>query len=45
MGGGKSSCANPFKSLYEIPVQTLSGPTTLQEYRGKVLMIVNVASK
>ena len=33
-------------NLYEIPVTTLAGkPTTLAEYKGKVLLIVNVASK
>jgi glutathione peroxidase len=33
-------------SIYDIPVTTLEGtPTTLAEYRGKVLLVVNVASK
>ncbi|URN12479.1 glutathione peroxidase [Streptomyces radiopugnans] len=33
-------------SLYDIPLRTLTGePTTLGEHRGKVLLIVNVASK
>lgn len=33
-------------SIYEIPVTTLDGtPTTLEPYRGKLLLIVNVASK
>ncbi|MCI0385944.1 glutathione peroxidase [Streptomyces sp. CNQ085] len=33
-------------SLYEIPLRTLAGePTTLGEHRGKVLLVVNVASK
>ncbi|MBK6422720.1 MAG: glutathione peroxidase [Gemmatimonadetes bacterium] len=33
-------------SLYDIPVHTLDGaPTTLAPYRGKVLLIVNVASQ
>jgi glutathione peroxidase len=33
-------------SLYDIPVTTIDGePTTLSPYRGKVLLIVNVASK
>jgi len=32
-------------ALYEIPVRLLDGtPTTLEPYRGKVLLIVNVAS-
>lgn len=32
--------------IYEIPVKTIDGTeTTLAEYRGKVLLIVNVASK
>lgn len=33
-------------SVYNIPVQTISGQeTTLNQYQGKVLLIVNVASK
>lgn len=33
-------------SIFEIPVQTLTGEsTTLERYRGKVLLIVNVASQ
>ena len=33
-------------SLYEIPVSTIAGePTTLAPYKGKVLLVVNVASK
>ncbi|MCE9601783.1 MAG: glutathione peroxidase [Gemmatimonadetes bacterium] len=33
-------------SIYEIPVSTLDGtPTTLERYRGQLLLIVNVASK
>jgi glutathione peroxidase len=33
-------------TLYDIPLTTLSGsPTSLSEYAGKVLLIVNVASK
>lgn len=33
-------------SIYDIPVQTIKNePTTLAEYRGKVMLIVNVASK
>ncbi|RKS08030.1 glutathione peroxidase [Nocardiopsis sp. Huas11] len=32
--------------LYDIPLRTLSGePTSLAEYRGRALLIVNVASK
>jgi glutathione peroxidase len=32
--------------LYDIPIQTIDGSeTTLGEYAGKVLLIVNVASK
>jgi glutathione peroxidase len=32
--------------LYDIPVESLAGePTTLAEYAGRVLLIVNVASK
>ncbi|MEU4389565.1 glutathione peroxidase [Kribbella sp. NPDC023855] len=33
-------------SLYDIPLQTLSGAdTTLGEYKGKAVLVVNVASK
>jgi glutathione peroxidase len=33
-------------TLYDIPLRTLDGePTTLAPYRGKVLLIVNVASR
>jgi glutathione peroxidase len=33
-------------SIYEIPVATIAGqPTSLAEYKGKVLLVVNVASK
>ncbi|MFM1802257.1 MAG: hypothetical protein RJA81_1609 [Planctomycetota bacterium] len=33
-------------SIYEIPVTTIDGnETTLEEFKGKVLLIVNVASK
>ena len=33
-------------SLYEIPLTTLEGqPTTLDQYKGKVLLVVNTASK
>ena len=33
-------------SLYEIPVHRITGEgTSLADYRGKVLLIVNVASK
>jgi len=33
-------------SLYDIPLQTIDGqPTTLRQYAGKLLLIVNVASK
>ncbi|MGK5449253.1 glutathione peroxidase [Streptomyces radiopugnans] len=33
-------------SLYDIPLRTLTGePTTLGEHRGKVLLVVNVASR
>jgi glutathione peroxidase len=32
--------------IYDIPVSTIAGePTTLAKYRGKVLLVVNVASK
>jgi glutathione peroxidase len=33
-------------SIYDIPLTTIDGtPTTLEAYRGKVLLVVNVASK
>ncbi|HEV2325589.1 MAG TPA: glutathione peroxidase [Terracidiphilus sp.] len=33
-------------SIYDIPVQKITGePTSLAEFRGKVLLVVNVASK
>jgi glutathione peroxidase len=33
-------------SVYDIPVNTIKGEaTTLNQYQGKVLLIVNVASK
>ena len=33
-------------AIYEIPVETITGePTSLAAYRGKVLLVVNVASK
>jgi len=33
-------------NVYDIPVKTIDGaPTTLGEYKGKVLLVVNVASK
>jgi len=36
----------PQESIYEIPLTTLDGePSTLAEWRGRVLLIVNVASK
>ena len=36
----------PFETLYEIPVASIDGnATTLTEYRGRVLLIVNVASQ
>ncbi len=35
-----------FMSLYDIPLQTIDGETiTLDRYRGKALLIVNVASR
>lgn len=39
-------CSTNYSSIYEIPVTDASGKSvTLEEYRGKVLIIVNVASK
>jgi glutathione peroxidase len=38
--------ADPKPSLYEIPLKTLDGKAaSLREYQGKVMLIVNVASK
>lgn len=44
------SCNRPYTvfmpTLYDIPLTTLAGaPTSLAQYQGKVLLIVNVASK
>lgn len=37
---------NKANDLYDIPLQTIEGETTtLQPYRGKVMLIVNVASR
>ena len=36
----------PATSLFDVPLSRITGePATLQEYRGKVLLVVNVASK
>lgn len=46
MGGAKASCANSFKSIYEIAVHAMDNKAvSMSDYRGKVLLIVNVASK
>lgn len=46
MGGAKASCANPFTSIYDIGVRAVDGTTVMMsEFRGKVLLIVNVASE
>lgn len=46
MGGAKSSCANPYKSLYEIEAKTATNEViSFSKYKGKVLLIVNVASQ
>ena len=42
----QKSCLTPFASIYEIPVTDIDGkPVSLEEYKGKVLIIINVASK
>lgn len=42
----KSKQEKAMKSIYDIPVKTIDGkPTTLADYKGKVLLIVNVASQ
>ncbi|MGI4855700.1 MAG: glutathione peroxidase, partial [Janthinobacterium lividum] len=34
------------QTIYDIPVQSIDGaPTTLAQFKGKVLLVVNVASK
>ena len=36
----------PMKTIYDFEIKTITGTeTTLQEYKGKVMLIVNVASK
>ena len=46
MGGAKASCANPYKSIYEISVRAMGGTQVLMsQYSGKLLLIVNVASE
>ncbi len=43
---GNAQAKKSMKSIYDIPVKTIDGKaTTLGEYKGKVLLIVNVASK
>lgn len=45
--GGSASNIDPSKyNIYDIELKTIKGqPTTLREYQGKVLLIVNTASK
>lgn len=44
--GNKPMAPPRYSSLYEIPVKLIDGtPITMNEYSGKVLLIVNVASK
>lgn len=39
-------CSTPYSSVFDVPVTDAHGNhTTLAEFRGKVLLIVNVASK
>ena len=46
MDGANPNCADPATSIYDIPVRAIGGGvTTLSEYRGKALLIVNVASE
>ena len=43
---GVTQNSKAMKSIYDIPVKTIDGKaTTLGEYKGKVLLIVNVASQ
>jgi glutathione peroxidase len=42
----REKCETPYTSLFEIPVTDIDGnEKTLAEYQGKILIIVNVASK
>lgn len=42
----KTNCETPYKSIYEINVKDIDGNlTSLSAYQGKVLLIVNTASK
>ncbi|OHS94068.1 glutathione peroxidase [Tritrichomonas foetus] len=46
MGLGHSDAEPQFTSIYDIPLKTIKGQdTTLAEYKGKVIMIVNIAGK
>lgn len=43
---GNAQTQKVMKSIYDIPLKTINGkPATLGEYKGKVLLIVNVASQ
>lgn len=43
---GNAQTQKVMKSIYDIPLKTIDGkPATLGEYKGKVLLIVNVASQ
>lgn len=45
-GSNRKSCETPYGSIYEIPVTDIDGnQVSLEQYRGKVLLIINVASK
>ncbi len=46
LGGLMSNAAASTSKIYQIPVKTIEGKeTTLAEYQGKTLLVVNVASK
>lgn len=45
-GCGRDDCTTPYQSIYEISVRDMSGVSQpLSQYQGKVLLIVNVASR
>jgi len=52
MGGGcfkadnADDCSTPFQSIYEVTAKDIDGETvSFEAYRGKVLIIVNVACR
>lgn len=42
----RDDCTTEYRNLYEIPATDIDGHTvSMESYRGKVLLIVNVASR